>query len=225
MVWYSASMYKLSSLYDVIRFEEIAQASMREYLRDADVPVWQIDPLELAHRVIASRGLPTSDDPAKAKACYVDQFRRVHAKLLRDAIRAHRGDDVEPVRQVRLLWVRPESLEELGDIADNFTDGYRGDADPDGDLLLSPTSCFNRAALAVAQDAGAKVVHGYKFAYPRSVADDNSLPRGWCGYRTAGKGYALQREVAEVVWAASVMRAIKENNGDLEYTISHCMLI
>jgi len=219
-------MYKLSSsLYDRIRLEETARARAQEYLRNADVPVWQIDPNELADRVIALEGLPIADDLAKAKACYTDQCRRVHAQMLRDAIRAHRGDDVKHVRPVQLLLISPELLEDLGDIADNFTDGYRGDADPDGDLLLSPTSCFNRAALAVAQDAGAKVVHGYKFAYPRSVADDNSLPRGWCGYRTAGKGYALQREVAEVVWAASVMRAIKENNGDLEYTISHCMLI
>jgi len=219
-------MYKLSSsLYDRIRLEETARARAQEYLRNADVPVWQIDPNELADRVIALEDLPIADDLAKAKACYTDQCRRVHAQMLRDAIRAHRGDDVKHVRPVQLLLISPELLEDLGDIADNFTDGYRGDADPDGDLLLSPTSCFNRAALAVAQDAGAKVVHGYKFAYPRSVADDNSLPRGWCGYRTAGKGYALQREVAEVVWAASVMRAIKENNGDLEYTISHCMLI
>jgi hypothetical protein len=219
-------MYKLSSsLYDRIRLEETARARAQEYLRNADVPVWQIDPNELADRVIALEDLPIADDLAKAKACYTDQCRRVHAQMLRDAIRAHRGDDVKHVRPVQLLLISPELLEDLGDIADNFTDGYRGDADPDGDLLLSPTSCFNRAALAVAQDAGAKVVHGYKFAYPRSVADDNSLPRGWCGYRTAGEGYALQRDVAEVVWAASVMQKIRENNGDLEYTILHCRCI
>ena len=219
-------MYKLSSsLYDRIRLEETARARAQEYLRNADVPVWQIDPNELADRVIALEDLPIADDLAKAKACYTDQCRRVHAQMLRDAIRAHRGDDVKHVRPVQLLLISPELLEDLGDIADNFTDGYRGDADPDGDLLLSPTSCFNRAALAVAQDAGAKVVHGYKFAYPRSVADDNSLPRGWCGYRTAGEGYALQRDVAEVVWAASVMQKIRGNNGDLEYTILHCRCI
>ena len=219
-------MYKLSSsLYDRIRLEETARARAQEYLRNADVPVWQIDPNELADRVIALEGLPIADDLAQAKACYTDQCRRVHAQMLRDAIRAHRGDDVKHVRPVQLLLISPELLEDLGDIADNFTDGYRGDAAPDGDLLLSPTSCFNRVALAVAQDAGAKVVHGYKFAYPRSVADDNSLSRGWCGYRTAGEGYALQRDVAEVVWAASVMQKIRENNGDLEYTILHCRCI
>ena len=223
MAWYSASMYRLSSLHDRIRLQETACARAQKYLHDADVPVWQIDPNELAHRVIAL-GLPLSDDPAKAKACCIDACRRLHAKMLRDAISAHLGDDVKHVRPVRLLLISPESLEDLGDIADDFTDGYWGDEHPDGDLLLSPTSCFGRTRLAIALDAGAKVVHGYEFAYPSSVADD-SLPRGWCGYRTVGEGYALQREVAEVVWAASVMKAIKEENGDLTYVISHCKCI
>ena len=159
-----------------------------------------------------------------AKACCIDACRRLHAKMLRDAISAHLGDDVKHVRSVRLLLISPELLEDLGDIADNFTDGYWGDDDPDGDLLLYPTICFNRADLAVALDAGAKVVHGYEFAYPRSVSND-PLPRGWCGYRIAGEGYALRREVAEVVWAVSVMKAIKEKNEDLTYVISHCKCI
>ena len=215
-------MYKLSSsLYDRIRLEEVARAKVREYLRDADIPVWQIDPNELAHRVIAL-GLPLSDDPAKAKTCCIDACRRLHAKMLRDAISAHLGGNIEHVRPVQLLLI-PESLEDLGDIADNFTDGYWGDDDPDGDLLLYPTICFNRADLAVALDAGAKVVHGYEFAYPRSVSND-ALPRGWCGYRTARKGYALQRDVASVIWAASVMREIRRNNGDLAYTLAHCRI-
>ena len=209
-------MYHLSSLYDRIRLEEAARAQAQEYLRDADVPIWQIDPDELARRVIARANLSLiADDPAKAKACYVDQCRLVHAELLRDAIRAHRGDDVEPVRQVRLLWVRPESLEELGDIADD----YWGE-EPDGDLLLYPAACFNRHDLAAALDAGAKIVHGYRFEYPCSVNDDDNLPRGWCGYST-GEGYALQRDVASVIWAASVMRIVRAHNGDLEYVISN----
>ena len=219
-------MYHLSSLYDRIRLEEAARAQAQEYLRDADVPIWQIDPDELARCVIARANLSLSaDDPAKAKACCIDACRRLHAELLRDAIRAHRGDDVEHVRQVRLLWIRPDSLEELGDIADDFTDGYWGDDDPDGDLLLSPLSHFRRADLAAALDAGGKIVHGYEFAYPCSVGDDLSLPRGWCGYKTAGEGYALQRDVAIIVWATSVMGAIKENDGDLEYTLLHCRCI
>ena len=219
-------MYKLSSsLYDRIRLEEVARAKVREYLRDADIPVWQIDPVELARRVIARENLVlTTDDPDKAKAFYMDQCRRVHAELLCDAIKAHCGRDVEHVRPVRLLLISPESLEDLGDVDDDFTDGYWGDKNPDGDLLLSPTSCFGRTRLAIALDAGAKVVHGYEFAYPRSVSND-PLPRGWCGYRTAKEGYALQREVAEIVWAASVMKAIKEKNGDLTYVISHCKCI
>ena len=219
-------MYKLSSsLYDRIRLEEVARAKVREYLRDADIPVWQIDPVELARRVIARENLVlTTDDPDKAKTCYMDQCRRVHAELLCNAIKAHRGRDVEHVRPVRLLLISPESLEDLGDVDDDFTDGYWGDENPDGDLLLSPTSCFGRTRLAIALDAGAKVVHGYEFAYPRSVSND-PLPRGWCGYRTAREGYALQREVAEIVWAASVMKAIKEKNGDLTYVISHCKCI
>jgi len=217
-------MYRLDSTYDRIRLEEAARAQAQEYLRDADVPIWQIDPDELARRVIARANLPlVADDPDKAKACYVDQCRLVHAKLLRDAIRAHRGKDVEHVRPVRLLWIRPDSLEELGDIADDFTDGYWGDDDPDGDLLLSPLSHFSRADLAAALDAGGKIVHGYEFAYPCSV-DDLSLPRGWCGYRTAGEGYALQRDVASVIWAASVAKEIKQNNGDLAYTLAHCCI-
>jgi len=215
-------MYRLDSPYDRMRIEEIARAQAQEYLRDADIPVWQIDPLELARRVIARANLSlSSDDPDKAKACYIDACRRLHAELLRDAIKSHRGKDVEHVRPVRLLLISPESLEDLGDIADDFTDGYWGDEHPDGDLLLSPTSCFGRTRLAIALDAGAKVVHGYEFAYPSSVADD-SLPRGWCGYRTAGTGYALQRDVAAVVWAASVVREIQRNNGDLAYTLAHC---
>jgi len=219
-------MYKLSSsLYDRIRLEETARARAQEYLRNADVPVWQIDPDELANRIITLHGLPMTDDPAKAKLCYIDQCRRVHAKMLRDAINAHHGKDIEHVRPVRLLWVCPDSLEELGDIADDFTDGYWGDKDPDGDLLLAPTSCFGRTRLASALDAGAKIVQGYEFAYPCSVGNDSRLPRGWCGYRTAGEGYALQRDVAEVIWAASVMREIRDNNGDLEYTILHCRCI
>jgi len=219
-------MYMLSSSpMDRVNFDEFARARAREHLRNADVPVWQIDPDQLAHHVIVLEGLPLSDDSAKAKARYIDAFKLEHAKMLRDAIKAHCDKATEHIRPLRLLLVSPESLEDLGDIADDFTDGYWGDDDPDGDLLLAPTSCFNRNNLTVAVDAGGKIVHGYEFAYPRSVHNDSRLPRGWCGYRTAGKGYALQREVAEVVWAASVMRAIKENNGDLEYTISHCMLI
>jgi len=215
-------MYRLDSPYDRMRIEEVARAQAQEYLRDADVPIWQIDPDELARRVIARANLSLiADDPAKAKACCIDACRRLHAELLRDAIRAHREDDVEHVRPVRLLLISPESLEDLGDIADDFTDGYWGDEHPDGDLLLSPTSCFGRTRLTIALDAGAKVVHGYKFAYPSSVADD-SLPRGWCGYRTAGTGYALQRDVAAVVWAASVVREIQRNNGDLAYTLARC---
>jgi len=216
-------MYRLSSLHDRIRLEEAARDRAREYLRNEDIPVWQIDPVELAHRVIAL-GLPLSDDSTKAKACYIDQCRRVHAELLRDAINTHCSKATEHIRPVRLLWIRPESLEDLGDIADDFTDGYWGDKDSDGDLLLAPTSCFGRTRLAIALDAGAKVVHGYEFAYPRSV-DNDHLPRGWCGYRTAGEGYALRREVAEVVWAASVIKAVRDHNGDLAHTILHCRCI
>jgi len=219
-------MYRLDNTYDRIRLEEAARAQAREYLRDEDIPVWQIDPSELAHRVIARANLLIADDPDKAKACYIEQCCRVHAELLRNAIRAHRGDDVEHVRPVRLLSVPADALEELGDdIAGDFSDGYWGDAEPDGDLLLSPVSHFSRADLAAALDAGGKIVHGYEFAYPCSVGDDSRLPRGWCGYRTAGEGYALQRDVATIVWATSVMGAIKENDGDLEYTLLHCRCI
>jgi hypothetical protein len=211
-------MYRLSnSLYDRIRLEEAARAHAREYLRNADVPVWQIDPDELANRIITLEGLPIADDSAKAKACYMDQCRRVHAQMLRDAINAHRGNATEHIRPVQLLSISSESLKYLDDIAN-------WNKDRDGDLLLAPKSSFNRINLAIALDAGTKVVHGYEFAYPRSV-HNSRLPRGWCGHRTTGKGYALQREVAEVVWAASVIRAIQENDGDWEYTISHCMRI
>ena len=46
-------MYRLDSLYDRIRLEEAARAQAREYIRDEGIPVWQIDPDELARRVIA----------------------------------------------------------------------------------------------------------------------------------------------------------------------------
>ena len=92
-------------------------------------------------------------------------------------------------------------MEAIGDIADYFTDGYWGDAVPDGNLLLIPESSFNRYDLATAVSAGGKVVEGYEFPYPRSVTLRKT--RGWCGFVTAGVGYALTREIAEAVCAAS----------------------
>ena len=109
------------------------------------------------------------------------------------------------IRRVQLLWMPDdESLEALGDAAGYFEDGYWGGAVPDGDLLLAPVSAFNKADLAAALAAGGKVVDGYEFMYPRSV---EVSAVGWCGYNTAGVGYALQRDVAVAVWAASIALA------------------
>ena len=121
---------------------------------------------------------------------------------------------VERIRPIQLLWMpSPESLKALGDAAGIFTDGYWGDDTPDGNLLLAPSRSFSRADLSTALSAGGKMVEGYEFPYPRSVEIMRAMPsvveagkvavRGWCGYETAGIGYALDREVAIAVCAAS----------------------
>jgi hypothetical protein len=78
-------MYHLSgSLQDRVNYDEAVRAWARECLRASEVPLWEINPDELARHVISLEGLPSSDDPAEAEARYIDAFRRAHAEMLRD---------------------------------------------------------------------------------------------------------------------------------------------
>ena len=65
--------------------------------------------------------------------------------------------------------------------------------------------------------AGGAVTDGYSFPYQRGVAINRHLPcvavagevkdDRWCGYPSLGIGYAVWRDVAEAVCAASIARA------------------
>jgi len=89
MVWYSKSMYKLSSsLADRIRFDEEAFAYARECIRAAEIPIQDIDPVALARHVIELEGLPDSDNQEEAETRFIDAFCTVHAEMLRDACQA-----------------------------------------------------------------------------------------------------------------------------------------
>ena len=84
--------------------------------------------------------------------------------------------------------------------------------DLDGDLLLTLAAFFKPSQRAAALEAGGKIVDGYSFRYPRSVADDPRLPRGWCADKFHKLGYTLRPEVAFAISAASFARAEKEED-------------
>jgi hypothetical protein len=219
-------MYHLSSsLADRVRFDEAASAWAYECLRAAAVPIWKIDPKRLARHDIKLGGLPKSDDPAEAKARYIDAFCRAHAEMLCDEIEDTiseielLGDvDIDKhIRQIQLLQMpNEESLAVLGDAAGHYGDNG---GDPDGDLWLAPAKHFSPDELAAALAAGGKVIDGYAFPYPRGVVINRHLKRiiapgevaigGWCAYHCADIGYALRREVAAAVCAASIAQARK----------------
>jgi len=117
---------------------------------------------------------------------------------------------VEHIDDCRLLQMPDlESLKVLGDKAIWFC---IFPSDLDGDLLLAPVCFFGPAERAAALEAGGKIVDGYSFRYPRSVADDPRLPRGWCADKFHKLGYTLRPEVAFAISAASFARAEKEED-------------
>ncbi len=63
-------------------------------------------------------------------------------------------------------------------------------------------SAFKPRDLGAALDAGGKVVNGYELSWGMMTGE--VAAGGWCGYSALGVGYALRREVAEVVCAASI---------------------
>jgi len=224
--------YLSSSLADRIRFDEDARIWALECLRAAEVPVWKIDPDRLARHNIDLEGLPETDDPEEAEARYIDAFRRAHAEMLCDEIEDTiseielLGDvDIDKhIQQIQLLQMpSEESLEALGDAAGHFSDNG---GDPDGDLWLAPAKYFKPNELAAAIAAGGKVIDGYAFRYPRVVVINRRMSyivvpgamalRGWCGYQIDDVGYALDRNVATAVCAASIARAKEEEEEEEE---------
>ena len=216
-------MYHLSSSpADRANYDEAVRAHARECLRNAaaEVPIWRINPDKLARRTL--EGLPASD-PKEAETHYLDAFRAVHAEMLRDAIAdALPGDIAKHIHPVRLLWMPDgDALEDIGDAAGYFEDGFDG-KESDGDLLLAPVSTFSPDELDAALEAGGEVVEGYKFYYPDAVVINRRSPHiiapgkvavgGWCAYFYALVGYALRREVAEAVCAASIMMKAARND-------------
>jgi hypothetical protein len=127
-------------------------------------------------------------------------------------------DVAKHIRPTQLLWM-PSSdlLEELGNAAGHFGDNG---GDPDGDAWLAPANVFSPEELAAAVRAGGELIDGYAFSYPRGVVINRYLPciavagevedDRWCGYSALGIGYALSREVAVAVCAASLARAKEE---------------
>jgi hypothetical protein len=204
----------------------------RECLRSAaaETPIWRINPDKLARHNISLEGLPESDDPKEAEARYLNAFRSVHAEMLRDAIAdaidalpINVGDIAKHIQPCKLLWPDDDALEALGDAAGYFEDGFDG-KDPDGDLLLAPADDFSEDELAAALEAGGEVVEGYKFYYPAAVVINRRSSRviapgkvavgGWCAYFHALVGYALSREVATAVCAASIMLEAARNDAE-----------
>ena len=127
------------------------------------------------------------------------------------------GDIDDYINSIQLLWMPDrESLASLGVAAGWFRDDG---GDPDGDLLLAPADAFSEDELAAALRAGGKVIDGYAFPYPRGVVINRYLKciiepgevaiGGWCAYHCTDIGYALRREVATAVCAASIAQARK----------------
>jgi len=207
---------------DSANHDDAVRAWARECLRNAatEVPIWEINPDKLARRIIEIKDLPASDDPKAAEARCLGAFRAVHAEMLCDAIAdALPGDIPKHIQPCKLLWMPGDSLEALGDAAGYFEDGGE---EPDGDLLLIPAKMCSPDELAAALKAGGKVVEGYEFRYPEAVVIKRRSPRiiapgkvavgGWCAYSRAFVGYALRREVAEAVCAASIMMEAVRND-------------
>jgi len=158
---------------------------------------------------------------------YMDSLDREFREMLLNSI----DSMIEPpildifsnyIRRVRLLKMPSrDSLKMLGDTADYFRDG---DDDPDGDSLLIPVKFFDSSELAAAISAGGKIVEGYEFSYPRSIVhssygmerqtehQEHQEHHEWCGYKSAGVGYALAFDVAEAIWATSAALAAEDQD-------------
>jgi len=131
---------------------------------------------------------------------------------------AARKDAEKRIRPCKLLWMPGSSLKALGDAARHFSDNGKK---PDGDAWYAPADAFSEDEIAAAERAGGKVIDGYSFPYKRSVAINRRLPCDavagevkddrWCGYSAIGIGYAVWRDVAEDVCAASIARAQEES--------------
>jgi hypothetical protein len=224
-------MYHLSSSpTDRANYDEAVRNRARECLRNAaaEKPIWRINPDKLARDYISLEGLPDSDDPKEAQARYLNTFRSVHAEMLRDAIAdalpINVGNIAKHIQPCKLLWMPDgDALEDIGDAAGYFEDGDGG-KEPDGDLLLIPARMCSRDELNAALEAGGEVVEGYEFHYPDAVVIRRRLPSimmpgkvavgGWCAYSRACVGYALRREVAEAVCAASIMMEAVRNDAE-----------
>jgi len=217
-------MYHLSSSpADRANYDEAVRAHARECLRSAatETPIWRINPDKLARRIL--EGLPASDNPKEAEARYLNTFRSVHAEMLRDAIaEALPGNIAKHIQPCKLLRMPDgDALEDIGDAAGYFEDGDGG-KEPDGDLLLIPANMCSPDELDAALEAGGEVVEGCKFYYPDAVVIRRRSSRiitpgkvavgGWCAYSRAFVGYALRREVAEAVCAASIMMKAARND-------------
>ena len=210
-------MYYLSSSpTDRIRFDEIARARAREYMRAAPMPLWQIDPVALARCVIEREKLPPTDDPKYAESRYINAFCQTRTDMLRGAVDALLdgvGEIASHIRTIRLLRMPDiDSLKMLGDAVEHYMDNGN---DADGDAWLAPVETFSDAQFIAALRAGGKVIKGYSFPYPCSVAINPDLLRtvdvgevaigGWCGYNHSKIGYALLRKIAKRVCAASML--------------------
>jgi len=210
-------MYYLSSSpTDRIRFDEIAYARAREYMRAAPMPLWQIDPVALARCVIEREKLPPTDDPKYAESRYINAFCQTRADMLRDEVDALLdgvGEIASYIRTIRLLRMPDiDSLKMLGDAVEHYMDNGN---DADGDAWLAPVEPFSDAQFITALRAGGKVIKGHSFPYPCSVAINPDLLRtfdagevvvcGWCGYNHSKIGYALSRKIAKIVCAASML--------------------
>jgi hypothetical protein len=80
----------------------------------------------------------------------------------------------------------------------------------DGDVLLALKYPFKDSEIAAALEVGAEIVTGYSFEYYYPVSLRKVGVRGWCASAAHGIGFALSREVAEVVSAASYAEFMRD---------------
>jgi len=97
-----------------------------------------------------------------------------------------------------LLMPNRESIAIFGD---SYKAGYFDWRD--GDVLLALSYPFTDSEIEAALEAGGKIVTGYAFEYYYPVTLKKVGVCGWCASAAHGVGFALTREVAEVVSAAS----------------------
>ena len=73
----------------------------------------------------------------------------------------------------------------------------------DGDVLLALRYPFTDDEITAALKVGGKIVTGYAFEYYYPVTLKKVGVTGWCASAAHGVGFALSREVAEIVSSAS----------------------